>query len=234
VPPLKEGRRQAKVLLCLSNLRQYAMGLAVYATSDSAHKYPVNTIFFGGLEIWSSHSSWQNLVNAPDRDAYIANYTEVVGGGSRAIFQCPLDRAYNPMISGSYSYGGGGGYDDLWYHGSDSYLGGYRRWANCVNADFTHSGNHRTDKPPTNPGAGAQDAILVDRTVSEPIGWYQEPHMRFYYLPNAEALEAHKEVNVGYADGHVERHKNEAWVDGAFLTWDDAHWIPYAGERLIY
>ena len=56
VPALNEAKRHAKVVLCCTNMRSYAMGLILYGNEDDAGRYPAHDIRTWGnaLTIWSS------------------------------------------------------------------------------------------------------------------------------------------------------------------------------------
>ena len=59
VPALQEAKRQAKVVVCATNLKAYAMGLTVYGFEDEGGKYPPHSNQGWGhnIKIWARASA---------------------------------------------------------------------------------------------------------------------------------------------------------------------------------
>ena len=236
VPALQEAKRQARVVVCATNLKSYAMGLIVYGYEDESGKYPPHTEAGWGstLKIWTSDPGTVYASAFPDKDASLTMYRDTICGGSFLLVWCPVYRYYySPAQAGGFYVGETDpDYPLLWYDsrwGVDKYMGGYFRFANCLNVGYAESGNTRTDGPPVRPGS-SRDAILCDTCESEP-GNYFSAHIDGGGVSTAEAPEARRENNVGYGDGHVETHSQRAYVVGGgdYVSWDGAHYVLRAG-----
>jgi len=244
LPALKGARRSARLVNCASNLKQYALGLMVYASEDGSGQYPAhdNNGYGMALKIWTGGGpggGWYSSVyeqTFPDKHSYMAMFRDTLLGGNWDIVYCPLfqypiNPVYYPELYGSDT---DPEYPQLWYDGrfGDSYIGNYMRYANCVGLDYTHSGNIDTTGPPTGPD-NAQDVILADLTESEPATYdqYLEAHMDGWAAVwgREEAIRSRRDNNVAHSDGHVETHAQRAFHDNqGFLTW---HGARYVGRR---
>ncbi len=250
MPTLERTRRAAKVIGCSANLKQYALGMVNYAADDASQHFPISPEpNVAGLPIWSLAAA--PILGEFDRNVYLDMFEDVIFGGNFAAINCPLDCAYNPTCEAGFVFGGSPQHSDVWLRGGfEQYWSGYRRFGNlwepasrggwASDADFwVNSGTSDVDSAPKGPGS-SQDMILVDRTVAEPGGKLQEPHMRFYYtVTPASSLREHREVNAAYADGHAESRGSAAYIDNAgYITWADARWLPHVpgfdAERLIW
>jgi prepilin-type N-terminal cleavage/methylation domain-containing protein len=86
LPVLGRGKRSARTVACLSNLRQIGLALELYV-QDSEHRLPVCA------QLPSVNS------NLPPITAVLAPYLE-----SKPIFQCPADRQFFPVEQTSYEW----------------------------------------------------------------------------------------------------------------------------------
>ena len=243
VPALQEAKRQAKIAICSTNLRGYAMGLIMYGETAGTGKYPPHDMAtYAAITIWSSGSGVYLSV-FPDKDEYLEMYRDLVCGGGFLTLWCPLDDYYyNPgYYPQRYVGATDPDYPMLWYDSrwsQDNYMGGYYRFANLAGGGFSDSRNSQTDGPPVQSG-NSRDAIVADRINSNgpggmPDQFYQAPHILGASL-GTEALKLRRENDVGYGDGHVETHGQPAYIEGGYMTWDGAGWVMWAGQwRMQY
>ena len=250
VPSLQNARRITKLVVCKSNLHQYALGLSIYANMNSGRFPPHDEGPWGGLnKIWSSEGEIYPE-HFPDKQASLEMYRDVICGGTFKILMCP----FTPWPGSAEAWGRGGTLEQredpdwplLVYDGrfGENYMAfSYMRLANAgagwpwAPLDWSQSGNSITDGPPIMAG-GANDAILADPVGSSP-GGYSNRHAE----GNGASFEDRVRVaqradnNVAYGDGHAETHHHRnAYIDaGDYINWDGAHWVVRAGfVRLMY
>ena len=232
VPALQEAKRQAKVVNCANNVRTQALGLALYAEEEGDGTYPWNTwdVWATAHTIWASAFGYESRV--PDRDAYLEAYRDIVCGGTFQVVWCP--------VAGGFGGGGDPNYPLLWFDarwGYDKYMQSYMTFANrWGSAGWAHSGNSRTDGPPTKPGS-SRDAIITDYVWATlfPDEAYHTAHNTPRMLGVEEAISGRKENCVGYADGHAEIHSQKGYFDSAgFFTWDGARYVIRGPYRCVY
>ena len=244
MPALRQARRQAKVVVCVSNLRQYALGLNLYAT-DFNGEYPPHPTADGMHDPRFIYSGiYASSYGYTDKQAYLDMFIKTVCGGNSRILFCPLDKSYTPEKYQEY-YGPD---PDPKYRGkfayapTDNYLGGYLRFAgfdrwqtpgNDPFHDWSNSGNSSTTSAPRKAG-DSRDAILSDIIFSDSD--YGDTHA------DAQAanvilgqIPAHIDNNVAYGDGHVERHYHRIQRDShsPWWHWDD-HYVKRFGQYLLY
>ena len=228
VPALNEARRQAKVVVCSSNLHQYALGMVLYAQQDPSGRFPQNNW-------WGQHHIWgrgpQSLyANFPeDRYGYLDRYLELMGGGNGDIFWCPFDQDQRPGLSPWYTienatdprYG-----DTYLYLKSanwDDYFIGYVIFAawETGGLDWSNSGNTR-DGPAMGPSTSfGQDVILADMVMSD-TGYIDN------HADNPRDFTTHRENNVAYSDGHVETHYHRITETLPWPHWEE-HYVLQSG-----
>ena len=237
VPALREAKRQARVVICCTNLRAYAMGLILYGSEDEKGIFPPHDIAIWGnaLTVWSSASDIYRGA-FPDKDKSLAMFRDEICGGDFQVLWCPVNtNFFDPGEQYPYWTGGDPEYPGLWYDGrfGQNYMGGYNRFANLANAGWSGSGNSRTDGPPLRPG-GSRDAIIADNLHCYPPFKYEDIHIGFYSI-GSETWKLRRENDVAYADGHVEIHSQKAYLEGQYVLWDGAGWVDgYGSERLQY
>jgi len=242
MPALEAANRQAGVTQCSANLKSYSLGLSVYAMEDRSGLYPTHSMDTWGwiLAIWASTGNYYPSA-FPDREKYMAMFTDMVCGGNRKILWCPLERYYyNPVSDPSLYFGETDpNYPELWFDSRFGlhYMAGYMRFANLQAAmTWAYSGNSQTSGPPMSMGS-AQDAILADKTeVNSTSQTYVESHMDWFNVSWADAIRQRKSNNVAYSDGHVQTHGGRAFISGGWLTWEGARYVPWVGgaERMMY
>ena len=97
VPALQEAKRQAKVVICSTNFRGVAMGMAAYAFEDERNVYPLHD------DVWPN-GVWFSVYYPPDKYAWIDMFVEKVCGGTGGIMNCPFrkipPRGTRPEIRG--------------------------------------------------------------------------------------------------------------------------------------
>ena len=233
LPVLGKARRQAKVTVCASNLRQYAIGLTVWSTEDSQGLYPPNpqSNRSGGQKIYNGDYVAYGGV-ATDHVSYLNYWLETVCGGNGRIMFCPVDEVFAPLL-GHPAWTDPVFGPEIMDHstpGNPSYNSGYHRharaepaldmsYASPIKRDFTNSGNTDTTGPPITPG-NSRDAILSDQIGSD-IN-YADVHAGVYVDEPSKYLDN----NVAYADGHVETHMHKPVLDShsSWYHWDE-HYI---------
>ena len=241
LPSLQEARRMAKVVVCATNLRSYAMGLVLYATMDPTNQFPVQDSYYGFgdmFKVWTD-SSPVYQENFPDKQKSLVMFRDIILGGDFSILWCPLNEYfYNPYLHPEVA--GDPDWPELWYDNrfGESYMGGYWRFANAANVySWSHSGNNDTDGPPVELGA-ANDAIVADNVQSE-FDFYFNYHTieNYAYGDDRLTVARNGDNNVGYADGHVETHSHDsAYIEASnFINWDGGHYVErWVGQRVAY
>ena len=233
LPSLQEARRMAKVVVCSTNIRSYAMGLVLYATMDPTNQFPPhdNNGYGAIYKVWSSSSPVYQK-NFPDKQKSLEMFRDIILGGNFSILWCPLNEYfYNPYLNPGITEPN---WPLLWYDNrwGENYMGGYERFANCVgNLNFSQSGNDRTDGPPVQLGS-ANDAIIADWVFSEPDLYFNYHTIENYaYGEDRLKLARDADNNVGYADGHVETHSHDSgYIEaGDYLNWERAHYVTRDG-----
>ena len=236
LPALGRAKRRARVISCSSNLRQFAVGLTTWATSDSKGQYPPNPV--GNLAPNKIYSTPEyTALGYPDHIAYLNRWVETVCGGTGLIMFCPLDNIWRPRLDNP-------AYTDpvIGPHMLDatnaqgpSYNVGYLRFAGAepfsgwTPWDFTNSGNAETNENgPMHPG-DSQDAIISDIIWSD--SGYGDLHAKTYY----NAPETHIDNNVAFSDGHVQTHYHTPVLnsDSPWWHWDD-HYVLRGTQYLLY
>ena len=143
LPSLKSAKRVARVMQCSANLKQFALGLTVWAHEDRNGEYPPhpfggpNGFYFGTARNDGTSPFWlwgrgydDPRTNVP-REPYVSNFIELVTGGNPAILFCPVVRSDLKWHSAT---GPGNdpdpfGHDDLFYRDPEWYGIGYLRFA---------------------------------------------------------------------------------------------------------
>ncbi len=248
VPSLQKARRTTKVVVCSSNLHQYAVGLAVYATAHSGKFPPHDEGPWGSFpKVWSSEGSIYPE-HFPDKQKSLETYRDLICGGTFKVLHCP----FMTWTGSADAWGRGGTLEQredpdwplLVYDGrfGDNYMSfSYVRFAGCQDTsspwaalDWSQSGNDRTDGPPEYPGA-ANDATVSDMVSSSPGGYGNThgdgPYGAQAVFEDRVRVARNLENNVGYADGHVETHHHRnAYIDaGDYINWEGARWVVRAG-----
>ena len=217
VPALQEAKRQARVVLCTTNLRAYATGMTTYSAEDEKNEYPQNMGPNPGLPYIVGHGY-------PDAHDWLDLYLEVVCGGNGDVLWCPLDRDQRPSPKSPHYYDVEAHTDPrygdafFYYNNGQLYWIGYATFAGLSSsADWSHSGNTDPDgRPPMRPGS-SRDAILADIVMSD--SGYIDNH-----ADDPRDYTTYQENAAAYSDAHVEIHYNEYTSLSPYPHWDE-HYV---------
>lgn len=232
LPSLKKARRQARVVVCSSNIGQLARGMLIYTQENKGRYAP-------------------HLANYPNQVQFLADMRpfpdyrrllyERFANKQEKVIWCPVissDYYMQPMYSRDN--------DPPWskiyyvatsnpvgrgYGGSPSYMAGYCIYAGLVanpapNAGepatyskswaWEYSGNYSRKEEPTQ-ASHTRDAIISDVNESWPKSGLGKPLMpyRTYHCETPDPLDGaaaetvfrFRESNVGFGDGSVETRK---------------------------
>jgi len=239
LPTLKAAKRAERVVHCSSNLKQFALGLTIYAYENKNGQYPANPQALGYAGSCRCDAFSPDFIWGPGYDTYgvpkepfIAAFLDLVCGGNPNILYCPVvDRGSPPGAPYEPGYSGIQ-YEGLRYSGSDQFTLGYFRYAAYASEgaiNWTNSGNLDMAGPPMTPGH-AQDAILGDVMIGVPLDLsynFENNHSETWQDNYAGYLEN----NVAYGDGHVETHKHHPVQGGG---WDGEYIYNHAGQMYMW
>ena len=235
LPALQFARRKARVAVCLSNIRQQATGMVMYATSNTAREYvpqPNCKADFPSVIA-------RNEGGCGDYQSTLDTLIEFEAGGSSSVFWCPFMLAAKSgpnNLASSYP-------EDFWYHPAQRFwaIGYYRLggWDIPWNLDWSHSEQSTNGPLMRMTQATSEDVLLCDsfRFIDPTDSYTQYAHEPQL---NHELYSDYRENNVGYADTHAETHRHpNTMVQGQALDPphpDWPHWIKFEGysEYLIY
>jgi prepilin-type N-terminal cleavage/methylation domain-containing protein len=244
LPSVQLARRTAMVTICISHLKQYAMGLTNWAADDERGEYPPHYNWAPDL-VWATNDFRDDMGDFMARDAriisktsFLDNYLEVVGGGEGDMFWCTLDRDLRPRPASLVGYrcppDCDPRYGDIFNRPSgrrhvDMHWVGYARfaaWTSSI-ADWSHSGN--VQPGPVMGPATSQDVILTDIVMS---GVPAPPNYIDNHAGDPRDPNTHEENNVAFSDSHVETHRHQFQVGGVGYMWPD-HYLRYS-TRVLY
>ena len=208
VPALQEAKRQAKVVICSTDLHAIGLGLAVYVAEEDG-KYPVPSISY------ALYVSWYDPVDN------VPNLIRMAGGNTD-IYYCPLDPHPTPEdneLTSTYT-----DYFFGWQWGGPTgqltYSAPYSLWFLHTNGLFSwgwaNSGNP-DGKPPYDPFQ-PNTAIVTDANWAGPYDWHDPPSPAHFTGDGK-----HAETNVLYGDGHVETH----YEMKHYVTRSSTEYCPY-------
>ena len=232
LPTLKQARRSAKLTICLSNIRQYVMGITV-AAGENNGRYTQGA--YGGPSAEPCiYSSQQSVAQA---QATLARFVEVECSSNGSILWCPFDRdsGRGPQHGQSAPV-----YDEYfhWNGTHNLYLGGYSRFAGwnppASNPDWSNSGHSVTGPLLQQNDLTSQDVIVADRLQGYWSGNILWPHApadlsAWYFNGPAGSV---SETNVGYADGHVQMHAySNQLTFGSPAAWSGS-WINHVDNQV--
>jgi len=253
LPALNRAKRTARILVCMSNMKELAKGMTLYAV-EYDYTWPMHTKTTLNEsypnQIWNDRTStYSNLGYV--KSEWLDLFSELVLSNSN-IGWCPFERWDKPTQLGGLYYSNSSTtiYND---EKGDLVVIGYGRLAGFSPIDhlttdsgmgWTDTDNSQTDYAPYNVGR-SDDVILVENTwnnISQSLdahadnpaekGHIWKPHITKY-----------NENNVGYADGHVETHRHTGMTQTGGGNWyfadghhairyhappfGDPHYIPY-------
>ena len=210
IPALQEAKRHARVVMCATNMRAFAMGMATYSAEDDRNEYPQNTG-------WSVDFVWTEGYEYPaDKHAFLDQWLELVCGGNGEVLWCALDRDLRPGPKSPFLGDSAMDprYGDIftWYHGAghwEAYAIGYVRlaaWTYAGAVDWRYSGNTDPEGRPAMRPNTSRDIILCDWIMSDDVS-------NFGYIDNhaddPRDWTTHRDNCAGYSDCHVEIHEKE-------------------------
>jgi len=214
VPALQEAKRQAKVVLCATDLHAIGNGLAIYVAEEDG-RYPVASAWYGIYVTGDPVDNRANLVR--------------IAGEQTDIYYCPLDNHLRPEDNEhevEYSeyffcwpWGAGYAYS-ITYH--PWFITGHVGGSGGFSYDWSHSGNP-DGKPPFDPFL-PRAAVVSDHNHAR-VWPPWEPEGVAHYGPDfANYSEGeHSETNVLYSDGHVETHHELEY----YVRRSDGVYFPY-------
>lgn len=217
LPSLNSAKRMAKVAICTSNLKQYALGMTIWASDDDSGLFPQHLGYSNGVVYYDVFGA---AAGYPDVEEYLDKFIKTICAGNPGILYCPLDKYFDPTMYEGPLYPG-----ELIWNGGDTYMSGYARYARLGELgggpyDWSESGNSQNEGPPRLSG-DAQDAIVSDLIFSDVD--YMDAHAVDFYDPAT-----YRENSVGYGDGHAETKYHVMDLD--YIT----HWRWKDTESWLY
>ena len=218
-PSLQKSRQQAKAIRCRSNIRQLALGLTMYENEYGTFPHaldetrltpplgiPIGDPTYDRIGWW-----WFN---------YTTDYSRSISGKPSVIL-CPSrkitnGKVKNNVLCGNYGVNRSVCRTSRGRPGRDEFIGRPLGLSDISHPSETFlivdSGYsmitwwHATDAPPLSPGNTIEDTAyipgLVEINKKRPLWDGQE-------LDAIEGRHPNKTVNVGFADGHIDRVKAE-------------------------
>ena len=220
VPSLQNSRRQAKAVLCSSNIKQLFFGLAMYETENESfphafdrppHGSPPPGGYAGYIQYDRTGWWWFNYIEGFFNKA----------DSRKTVLRCPSKRLRNPRLKNNILCGNYGVNQSICksssgreshseFIGSPLRSGHRSRVAETlliVDSDYSMiNWWHATNAPPVSPGSTIEDTAYIPglRINKERDLWPgQERDAINGRHPN-------KSVNVGFVDGHVNRTKADS------------------------
>jgi prepilin-type processing-associated H-X9-DG protein len=213
LPALSQARRQAMVLMCTSNLRQYAMGLTSYATDNVV--YPQNS-FSGPHVVWVGigadpphPGAWISGAGS-GRYGWLDQCLGMVGGDGNVLW-CPLDRDLRAGPSSPH-YGEdstdpryGDTFTFLQHDSGGLYWVGDTRFAAWTRADQVWKNSAVAPEGGAFRPRGSDDVILTDVMMNDAsdVGFIG------MHADNPRDRSTHRVNNLAYCDGHAETHQDD-------------------------
>jgi len=212
VPSLQKSRRQAKAVLCSSNIKQLVLGLMMYETENETFPYAFNNApmqpppggYPGGSEYDRRGWWWFNYIGR------LYNKAE----SKKTVLHCPSKQLRNPELKNNILCGNYGVNQSICKSSSGShadFIGTPLR-----SSDIPHSGQtllvvdsgysminwqHATDAPPVSLGSTIEDTAYIP-------GLWINKDRDLWPGQEQDAVDGrhiNKTVNIGFADGHVSR-----------------------------
>ena len=213
-PVLQSSRRQAKAILCSSNIKQLVLGLMMYESENDSLPHAFDKPIPGpppgdypGDSTYDRRGWW--WFN------YIDDY---FSKGKDTVLRCPSKRLRNPRLKNDILCGNYGVNQSICKNSSGrikhaEFIGTPLRTANIQRAGETllivDSGYstinwwYATDTPPVSFGSTIEDTAYIPglKINKDRVLWYGQKG------DAVNGRHPNKTVNVGFADGHISRTK---------------------------
>jgi prepilin-type N-terminal cleavage/methylation domain-containing protein/prepilin-type processing-associated H-X9-DG protein len=246
LPALTSARRRAKLVVCMSNIRQNIGGFTNWAMSNDGNYHALNnnSVSTAAGLLWKSG-------HPADEQEWLDDFIQEEAGGSWEIMFCPWQlhktSGYVPNDA-TAEYAGQKYVDQLYCNGTwEFYYMGYSRFAYWEPAsppsNFWDDSGHPDGGPIDQiDGRGSLDVVLTDSVYhvnGSAVTWAHAEEDTWYHYE-----ERITEMNVGYADGHVELHRHAnnlttgvGWSGSA--SWGpyrscDGYWINHTGNQQYF
>ncbi|OPZ29244.1 MAG: Type II secretion system protein G precursor [Lentisphaerae bacterium ADurb.BinA184] len=253
LPALSKARARARVVVCMSNLKQIGMGFAMYEGDEDDHM-PASVAYPDILSPSSPYSHWRhagdNESQAARSSPFYADTLVDAGYLSVPIFSCPSFTGMGPMYDTSTSpwtlageTGPGPGYQINDFFRPASVPGGAYNWGGVPQGSFYALTGQRTLPVKLSKISYASQGMVVadgppgDRSV------FLGAHGYWMHPAHAGHRNRHETFqNALFFDGHVEnRVARDFWPCaryGAYNTWyRTMFWWPIEatyGDRASY
>ncbi|MDP7742843.1 MAG: prepilin-type N-terminal cleavage/methylation domain-containing protein [Lentisphaeria bacterium] len=239
LPALGGAKRRAKLIVCMSNLKQLGAGMIMYAAfSDQEWPFHGNDGGHGGWESYPGDvytDAWGLYKDhfGIDEVEWLELFADTVLSNAPIGF-CPLERWAKPLeLGGMWTPGiATGPFKNLYGYKADRnfYYLGYQRFAGFCpppykggpddpSHDWSSSTNSRLDIAPQKPG-NSGDVILADndwnnshQSLSAHADDPGQPGHLYQPYPTK-----YIDNNLGYGDGHVETHRHRS-IDHDGINW---------------
>ena len=202
VPGLQEAKRQAKVVICATNLHAMGTGLSCYVAAEGG-RYPPPSASYGlYLSGYDTIDPRDNLIR--------------IAGGNMDIYYCPLDDLPHPEDGPE-----GVEYSEYffcypWGTWGYAYVTSYFLFflsgpaqippkPPLMTFDWTHAG-HPEGKAPYDP-FDPKSVIVADENGGVDPDWLRPLGVAHYSSSSGHYDREHSDTGVLYADTHVEIHR---------------------------
>ena len=237
LPALSGAKRRAKLIVCMSNLKQMGAGMIIYAAfsdqewpfhgNDGDHgdqSYP-NQVYIEFLGLYNDHFG-------VDEVEWLELFADTVLSNAPIGF-CPLERSDKPIeLGGISTTAATGPFKNLYGYKADRnfYFIGYHRFAGYCpppykggpddpSHDWSASTNSQLDVAPYKPG-NPGDVILADndwnnshQSLSAHADDPGQPGHIYQPYPTK-----YIDNNLAYGDGHVETHRHRS-IEHNGINW---------------
>ena len=237
LPALSGAKRRAKIIVCMSNQKQMAAGMIIYAavsdqewpfhgTDPVPHpqSYP-NQVYTEVLGLYNDHFGM-------DEVEWLELFADTVLSNAPIGF-CPLERWDRPReLGGMWTTAATGQFKNLYGYKADRnfYFIGYHRFAGFCpppynggpddsSHDWSASTNSQLDVTPHKPG-NSGDVILADNDWNndhQSLSAHADDPGQPGHI-SAPYPTKYIDNNLAYGDGHVETHRHRS-MDHNGINW---------------